>query len=202
MHVFSKLKLSALLFFVSTTISTQANSVSFDQSVYLGQISGQIIVVVNYDFTTTPMFGGGMDLYYDTAILEFVSYEQTDYFALGLDPQSAASNVGSLNSPGFYERFTVAISDFFFGVTDAGPVGAFVFNLIGISPVGNTPCGQSLCLSSAILDPMVTLNGDGITDEVFGDPNNLQASVAVVPVPGAIWLLMSSLIGFLAFVRH
>lgn len=184
-----------LAFISCITFSVNAFNISFAQSAYQQQPGDLFEVIVTYDFTDLPTFGGGFDVYYDTTVLEFVSYVRADYEALGLTPVTSATPVGELTAPGEYTGAGLGMFKFpFTGINDAGPIGSFEFLVIGTPGItADTPCGASLCLTPTITNPWFSLAGNIISDEVFSQGIS-QAQVSLVPLPGAFWFMFSALI--------
>jgi hypothetical protein len=155
------------LFLLVSASSVNAAKISFDSNDYLGVINNNINVDVLFDFTDNPAFGGGFNVLFDTSILEFVSYTQATFSGAGA-PQTPASPIGALASPGNYLNAGVGSFEFFNGINTAGTVGSFIFKVIGNTPlVGN--CGAALCLTSVGNNQMFNLLGQNITNEVFSN---------------------------------
>ncbi len=176
-------------------LSASANSVGLDAMEYDGT-TGQITVSVNYDFTDFAMFGGGLDLIYDAGAIEFVSYEQA---ALPADAQAPASPVGSLADAGAYEGFGIGTFEFFNGMTSAGTIGSFTFNVLGATDAGATPCGMTLCLVENGTNPFVSLAGGTVGGDLLAA--GISGAEVVVPVPAAVWFMLSGLGALLGFGR-
>ena len=165
--------------------TANADSVSFDSSVYDGNFGEQISVTVNYDFTDISVLGGGFELYYDNTALEFVSYTRTDFDASELHPMNFASPIGELTAPGVYSGAGIG-TEFFLGIDDAGPVGVFVFNIIISDIVSETPCGHILCLEPHLpSQPFITLSGNDITLETFA--NGISSANVLLNNPDSDW---------------
>jgi hypothetical protein len=167
-----------------------ANFIEFDQTSYSGAAGDRITVTINYDFTSFAMFGGGLDLLFDPTVVDFVSFTQN----LAPDAQATASPVGAEGAAGEYLGFGIGTFDFFSGMTSAGTVGIFEFDLL--APPGlvlATSCGQVLCLTpKPFLNPFVSLIGDFVTADLF-PAGFLGAAVEfqvdpVVPVPAPFTL--------------
>ncbi len=175
--------------------SVSANSVGLEQVEYDGNFD-QVSITLVYDFTDFSMFGGGLDIIYDANSIEFVSYTQQD--PLPFDAQAPASPVGELTAPGLYSGAGIGTFEFFNGMNSAGNIGTFVFNIVGPTDAGATPCGFALCLAPNAINPFVSLAGDIVTDELIANGFNGTLGVPI-PVPAAVWLMLSgvgALVGF------
>ena len=177
-------------------VGASANSVTFDQAVYDGS-AAQIFVTVNYDFTEFPMHGGGVNLEYNTDVLQFWDYEQAPLPAdAGAGP---VSPVGGFEYPGLYAGFGIGSYDLFNGMGGAGPIGTFVFNVVGTADPGtsDTECGEVLCLLANPFNPMTSIAGFYLSDEFFPQGAHVQP----IPVPAAVWFLLSG-VGVLFGMRR
>ena len=181
--VLAALVASAMMF------NASANSISLDSASYDGA-SGQITVTISYDFTDFAMFGGGANLMYDASALSFVSYTQ-DVSMSGAD--EAASPTGSLVSDGNYEGFGIGTFAFQTGITDAASFGTFVFDVLA-------GCDDCIMLGPNAANPMVSLAGMPVNAEIFGNGITV-ASVSAIPVPAAVWFMLSGLGALLGFGR-
>lgn len=166
----------------SFALNASANSISFDLPEFVN--NGQLSITVNYDFTEFAMFGGGFDVLFDNTALAFVSYEQAP---LPADAQAPASPIGALTGDGLYSGAGIGTFDFFNGMTSAGAVGTFVFDIVGYG--GDAGCGNVICLARNPVNPIVSLAGEDVTDEILvNSPFPLH-----VPVPAAIWFMLSGI---------
>lgn len=183
--------------------NTQAGSVGFDSMSYDGS-TGQVTVTVVYDFTDVNVFGGALNLLYDASALTFVSYEQAP---LQDDVWAPASPIGSLDAPGVYGSFGIGankVVQLFGGITSAGPIGTFIFDVMGTTNPGSTPCGMTLCLQTDSLNFWYYLDGlelVNLSEELMSNGISEANVVVPVPVPPAIMLFMGGLCGLLGFSR-
>jgi len=181
--VLTALVASAMMF------NANANSVSLDSALYDGT-SGQITVTVSYDFTDFAMFGGGINLMYDASALSFVSYDQDVSMS---QADEAASPTGSLTSEGNYDGFGIGTFAFQTGISDAAAFGTFVFDVLA-------DCTDCIMLGPNAANPMVSLAGMPVNAEIFGGDMTV-ASVSFVPVPAAVWFMLSGLGALVGFGR-
>ncbi|MEM7082651.1 MAG: VPLPA-CTERM sorting domain-containing protein [Pseudomonadota bacterium] len=180
-------------------VTASANSIGYTGSFTAG---GGLTINVTYDFSEFAMFGGGLDLYYDPNAIEFVSYTQA---ALPADAQAAASPAGVLVGPGLYEGFGIGTFEFFNGMTSVGDMGSFVFNILGGTDPSATPCGTTICIVGNPVNPFVSLAGEDVTAVLLGDGISIGITAdgfAHVPVPAAVWLMLSGLAALVGLGRH
>jgi len=177
-------------------LSASANSVGFDQIEYLTD-GNTITVTLNYDFTEFAMFGGGVDITYDTTVLEFVSY--THLALNNADAQGPASPEGALTDAGTYTGVGIGTFEFGTGMTSMGTIGTFVFNVIGAT-AGGAACGMDLCINVNNINPFVSLAGDEVSALLL-DNGISGANVAPIPVPAAVWFMLSGLGALFGFGR-
>ena len=202
MNISFKTRFLATLLIGMMTISASANSVSLDSGVYTPNTSGHISVSVQYDFTVYSMFGGGLNLIYDASAIEFVSFTQDDFSDSTAIP--AFSPNGALTEAGFYEGFGISAGKFFNGIINAGSMGVFIFTVIGSGDGLFDGCvnGATLCLTPNLpINPMVSLAGQDVTEDIFSNVEGINASV-LVPLPASLWFLLSGLFGLLSFRRQ
>ena len=187
MRIKSIIKMFAVLILSSVTLNASANSVGFDASRYVAN-TGQIVVRLTYDFTDFAMFGGWVNIAYDPNAIEFVSYTRSP---LPPNAQSPASPLGQLTEPGLYSEVGVGTFELFTsGITTAGDIGTFVFNVLGPTDAGATFCGATLCIAPNPNYPFASLAGDIVTTEVIA---NGISRAYVVPLPAAMWLMLGGI---------
>ncbi|MFK8030000.1 MAG: hypothetical protein AB8G18_07145 [Gammaproteobacteria bacterium] len=186
----------AALIISGTTLGASANSAGFDSSTPT-PVNGQLIVSVVYEFTEFSMFGGGLDLVYDTTTLEFVSFEHGPFQP---DVQAPASPEGVFIEEGLYEGFGLVTFEFFNGINSAGTVGTFTFNILDIPLTASTPCGETLCLTENAINPFVSLAGDTVGAQLLAN-GSATANLVTLPVPAAVWLMLSGFGALLSLGR-
>lgn len=131
------------------------------------------------DFSDAPTLGGGFDIVFDPSSLEFESFTNNEIGedGFGRDPDEF---------DGLLESWAFGA---FGGMTGPDIVGTVSFTYLG----GLTEI--SLTATSGIGGPFVSFDNPGsMLDVDFG-------SVQVVPVPAAVWFLLSGL-GALLGVRN
>ncbi len=203
-------------------LSASANSVGLDAMEYDGT-SGQVSITVNYNFMDNLMLGGGVDLIFDANALEFVSYTQAPLpddadegasSPLGeiFNPTNADGDVyqypGSVlpnDDPEYsaYAGFGIGTFNFFVGMSSAGEIGTLVFNVLGSTDGASTPCGMTVCLVEARINPFTQIDGVEPGD-VYGLLDGGQGAnvlAAPIPVPAAVWFMLSGLGALLGFGR-
>ncbi len=186
------------------SLNASANSISFDSSSYIeenggGGAPGSVFISVLYDFTDFPMFGGGFDIVFDPAAVQFSNYIQAP---LPDDAEAAASPVGMLNG-NVYQGAGIGTFDFFNGMSGAGTIGTFEFIVLSAPSSGSkvTPCGFVICLVSNEVNPFVSLNGDLVSDELLMNGITSVENIYAMPVPAAVWFMLSGLGALAGFGR-
>jgi hypothetical protein len=177
-----------------------ANMIAFDEATYSGSAGDTITVTVNYDFTSYSMFGGGLDLLFDSNVVGFKSFNQN----LPSDADPVVSPVGALAGD-LYGGFGIGTFDFFNGMNSAGIFAIFEFELLA-PPASGAPatlCGEVLCLYPNSINPLVSLAGAVVSADFFS-AGFLGAAVEVlvdpsgptpVPAPFTLSLFGIGLIG-------
>ena len=158
--------------------SAQAATLSLipvNQNVVLGNtVSLQLMM----DFSDDATIGGGVDVFYDDSVLQFVSFVFDA--GLGDDPafrRQPDALSGELNGLGFGE---------FGGLSGPSLVGTFTFN---------TLTSGSASFSLGVNDYPVGAFYSATTYELqLVDFQGAAIEVSAVPVPAAAWLLFSGLV--------
>lgn len=129
------------------------------------------------DFTDDSTLGGGLDLFYDDTVLQFVSFAfDSD---LGDDPdlqRQPDALPGELDALAFGN---------FAGLSGPSLVGTFTFNtlasgLVNLTLAQNDSVAGGFYSASTYDAQIVTLNGATV-------------SVSAVPLPAAVWFLISGI---------
>ncbi len=180
----------AVLILSSSSFGALANSFGFDSNVLVPQ-SGMVSISVDYDFTEYSMFGGRVNIVYDSDAIEFVKFNS------GLLPPDVeiVSTAGVLTEPGLIAEFGLLATNFFNAANSQGRVGTFYFNILGEANAGATPCGKVLCIVEDPLNPFVTALGTVATDDILA-ASITEASIAPVPLPASFWFLLSGMAFF------
>lgn len=178
-------------------LSASANSIGFDSLEYDGT-SGQVSITLQYDFTDFAMFGGGVDIVWDGGALAFANFERAP---LAADAQAPASPDGALSGDSWV-GIGVGTFEFFNGMTSAGDIATFTFDVLGPTDAGATPCGLTLCITPNATNPMVSLAGQTVTDDLIAaGGGGANVAAAPIPVPAAVWFMLSGLGALLGFGR-
>lgn len=148
------------------------------------QLGETIALDLKIDFTGNPSIGGGVDIFYDTAGLAFQTWTAAPLgdanFRRAPDVQT-----GELNG--------IAFGDFA-GLPQTATVGTLTFKVLQI--------GQWLIdleANDAPAGPFYSATTFNQMPVTFNDIT-IQATSAV-PVPGAVWLFGSALLGWAGFNR-
>lgn len=170
----SRLAALALSLFCAAAQSASISLTPVNQNVALG---GSVSLQLTMDFSDDATLGGGLDLFYDDSILQFVSF--TFDPGLGDDPDFRRlpdALTGELDALAFGN---------FAGLSGPSLVGTFLFNTLTSGTVNFTLAQNDTVaggfFSANTYDAQtVTLNGASV-------------NVSAVPLPGAGWLLVSGM---------
>lgn len=179
-------------------LNASANSIGFDALEYDGT-AGTVSMTLQYDFTEFAMFGGGVDIVWDAGALAFANFERAP---LPADAQAPASPDGELVGNDTWEGIGIGTFEFFTGMTSMGDIATFTFDVLGPTDAGATPCGLTLCITPNATNPLVSLAGDTVTDALIANGGGgANVTAAPIPVPAAVWLMLSGLGALLGFGR-
>lgn len=159
------------------TAVSQAATVSLSplsQNVALGN---PVSLLLNMDFTGDPTLGGGVDIFYNSSLLSFVSFT----FDSGLGDETSLRRLPDVLTN---ELNGLAFNSFT-GLSGPSLVGTLTFNTIGAGTAlftmadNDFPAGGFY--SAATFDPQaVTYQG-------------VSVNVTAVPLPAAVWLMLSGM---------
>ena len=187
--IYSVLRKSAAIFLFGSLAAVSAASISLnpvEQSVQVGQ---EATIQINMDFSGDPTIGGGIDILFDDFTngteLTFVSYEAADIGDPGLrrDPDVESDKLNSIGITAFD------------GLPEQALVGTikFIANDVGeytLTPTESTGVAGGFFALVDTGQPVVEQNPD-----LFG------ATITVVPLPAALWLLGVGLFGLVTTTR-
>lgn len=139
------------------------------------------------DFTGDPTLGGSLDIFYDPAIMSFVSFDfSTNDLTLDLG-FSRVPDVISLN-----KLEELAFSGGIGGITGPVTVGTLVFQTIArgdftlsMADTTNIIAGSRFISATDFFTNQTVIYGMA----------DVSVGASVVPVPSAIWLFASGLVG-------
>ncbi|MDH5191281.1 MAG: VPLPA-CTERM sorting domain-containing protein [Gammaproteobacteria bacterium] len=141
------------------------------------------------DFSDEPTLGGGLDIFYDDTVLDFLSWD-TSGSGFFLDP-AFSRNPDEL--AGELEGFAFGN---FGGLSGIAKIGSLTFEAIGAG---------DFIMSMAVTDDPLK-GGDFVSAMTYGVQTitfgSSDISVSAVPVPAAIWLFGSGLIGLAGIMRR
>lgn len=141
------------------------------------------------DFTSEATLGGGIDFFFDDSIIAFQSFTFATT-TLSLDP-----DFGRLPDVLSGELEGLAFGNFA-GIGTAGRVGTFTFEAL--------TAGSMTLTADTTSDPLK--GGAFISDVTFSEQamtfGNVTVAVNAVPVPAAVWLFGSGLLGLVGVARR
>jgi len=172
---------SVLLF---STAASQASTISFGSTSVTAGLTDIITDDVLMDFTDDATLGGGTDIFFDPTILSFQSF---DFSSTTLALDSAFSRLPDADVlPGKLEGMAFGN---FGGLSGPGVIGTLTFQAIAIGDSALTMAVTTEALKG----------GDFISNNTFGPQvvnfGSANVSVTAVPVPAAVWLFGSGLVG-------
>lgn len=171
----------ALIIF-GAIVTAQAATISLTPLTQDVNLGNQAVLKLSMDFTGDSTIGGGIDIFYDSSVLSFSSFVFDPIFTASDDPtfrRAGDDMPGEVNGIAFGN---------FGGLSGPSLVGTLTFDTLAIGSAflsmadNDTPAGGFFSITAS--PQTVIFEG---------------ASVNVVPVPGAFWLLGSGLIGFAGF---
>lgn len=173
---------------VALLLSSQSHGVSISLSPIANTVDlpDQIVIDINMDFASDPTLGGGFDVFFDPALVSFVSYVLDP--TLGSDPDFSRDPdplTGKLEGIAFGN---------FNGISGPSRVGTLTFDTIA--------AGTASFSAADTTDPLK--GGEFISEETFQAQvvDYVGADVTVVPLPAGIWLFGSGIIGLVAAARR
>jgi len=173
----------------STAVS--ATSVTFDDLNVSANVGETFSLDVIADFTSDPTLGGGLDIFYDETVLSFQSF-------------SFASSSTLVTDPGFNRLPDVLSNELeglafgnFAGVSTAGIVGTLSFTAIA---AGNFD--MILAVTDNALKGGSFISAIDFTSVITPDLGISRVEVSAVPLPAAVWLFGSSILGLVVARRR
>jgi hypothetical protein len=141
-------------------------------------------VTLSFDFTGgTAVLGGGVDVSYNNSVIDFVSFTYNPALAIDPDFSRAPDDMpGEVNGISFGN---------FGGLSGTGVVGTLQFKALAL---GQTPL--TLADNNSPAGPFFDVAAKQVT------MNYQNAHVNVVPIPAAVWLFGSGLLGLLSVARR
>ena len=189
----TKIRPYALVILASTTAWTGANaaSISLAPKLVTAAVGDSVFFDLNMDFSDNPTLGGGIDLVFNTSLLEFSSFARNPALGDDVDGRRDLDVVPGTGLDG--------LAFFKFGGGIAGParVGTFTFKALGAGRIDVTLSADvggtaGPFISATTNDPQnVTFTGAAI-----------DISPSAVPLPGALPLMLSLGAGLAGFVRR
>lgn len=167
---------------LSASFAAHGATLSLSPSAQTAVVGDAITLTVSGEFGAAGTLGGGFDIFYDSTLLQFVSFEFAaslmDDPAFRRDPDLLA---GELNGIAFgeFDGYTgnVLIGEVTFLALDIG-----IVDISMLANEGGPPDNPG---------PFVDILGNVITDL---QTTGAQLTLQPVPLPGAVWLLLGGLL--------
>jgi len=163
-----------------------AATISFNTTSVTAGIGDIITLDVLMDFTGDPTVGGGTDIFYDASVLSFQSFD-FGTTTLTLDPSFSRSPDVLSN-----ELEGLAFGNFG-GLSGPGIVGTLTFQAIAVGDITLSMAETDNLLAGGAFTSATTFGPQAVS---FG-----TADVSIVPVPAAVWLFGSGLLGLIGVSR-
>jgi hypothetical protein len=189
--------------FMSAFSSAQAVSLSLVSSTPSVTIGDTIELQVLMDFSDDPTVGGGFDIIFDddpSDSRKLVSYVSETYLTdttLGSDPDLTRDDNPAVLDPANRvdvetDRLAGAAFGDFGGLAGPATVGTLSF-------IADAAGAAVFSLDASTSDAVGGFFSAGSFDEQFPDFNG--TTVTVVPIPAALWLFGSGLVGLIGIAR-
>lgn len=181
--------------------AAQAGTVTLTPDNATIQVGQTVTFTYTMDFQNDPTFGGGTDFWYDSNVLEFVGWTfnpnlNSDDTSLRSAPVDCLTNPNATNGCNDADFAGAQLNGMGWGngngngMTGPETIGELVFLAVGPS-VGATTVFMSVNDDGNVGDPgpfVAAPGGTTLNDVMFN-----HGSVTVVPVPAAVWMLLSGL---------
>jgi hypothetical protein len=186
--LFSLRKIFVAIGLALAASGAQAATVSLDPVSATGPAGGQVAFSLVANFGSTPTIGGGVDFSWNSSVLTFKSFD----FDPGFTIRDTSFDRKDLQTSSL---FSVVFGNFGgLSLPADTKIGLVTFNLVG-SPGSSS----SIALSdSNRWAGFFTDAGSAINVSYTG----ATANVAPIPIPAAVWLLVSGLAGLAGVARR
>lgn len=194
---FTKKTLAALTL-LGIGASAQAATITFNPTSATTSVGSTFTInLVGTDFTEGEggTYGGGVSLAWDPTILALQSYDTSVF---GGDQMLAGSNTTTLIDNVNGELKNLSVASFWTPVTSTSfNIAVLTFNVLS---AGTTQLSSSLGQFDSGFDNIWT--DSSFANAIQINPQFDSATVSAVPVPAAVWLLGSALLGGAGFIRR
>jgi len=171
--------------------NVQASGVIFFSSPPQQADLGDLVTLqLSMDFTEEATLGGGVDIFYDSSILQFMSF--TIDAGLGDDPgfrRAPDNSTGELNGLAFGN---------FGGLSGPSVVGELKFTTIGLSDLTFVTLAET---DDPLVGAFTSSSTFGPQDVDFTDTASITVVATVVPLPAAGWFMLCCVLSLLGFTN-
>ncbi len=179
--------LAAALVLSATATTANANVIDFADPAISAGVGQTVTLSISMDFVQTTV-GGSIDIFYDAGLLSFVSFEFDDDFLGLIDPAFSVMPDNCLSDGAAIAGCSVGDEELnglsfgnFDGITGELTVGTLTFETldVGIAVV-------TMANNDAPYEGFIGLDASELL-VLYG-----PGTVHIVPVPAAIWLMLSA----------
>ncbi|MDF1556106.1 MAG: hypothetical protein P1P84_23750 [Deferrisomatales bacterium] len=173
-------------------VQAQAGSFALLPPTQEVMVGDTVTLGVTMDFSTDPTVGGGLDIFYDPAVLSYQDF----VFATELNFDFGFTGAPVLVSPGVLQNLYIGN---FSGLAGPALVGTLTFSADAMGTSLLTMADSALAAADGGAGPFYSA---ATFAEQVVDYTGAEVNVNVVPIPGSVLLLGSGLVGLVGVRRR